>query len=179
MRRSLSVALASLLLAACAQSPVERVKQTLTLKAQAEAHYAKRDCAKAIPLYEKLNREMPNFNESLLRIGNCHVFLNDLDTAVVAYRQALSRDPGYLKAWHNLTRVQARILGETVAEMYRNVDMTDPMAAEVRQFALEVLDAFEPSKQNPDDTEAARLSGSDSPGTAASAGATSSLSTAE
>lgn len=143
MRGPISLILLSALLGGCAQSPVDEVKQTFSMKAQADAYYAKRDCANAMPLYRRLNDDIPNYTEGWLRIGNCQVFLNNLDDAVLAYRQAIARDPGYVKAWHNLAQVQARMLGQTVSEMYRSVDPTDPMAKEVRRFAMEVLDAFE------------------------------------
>ncbi|MEJ2407192.1 MAG: tetratricopeptide repeat protein [Candidatus Thiodiazotropha sp.] len=154
MYRRLSVILLAALLAGvlggCAQSPVLKVKQTFAMKAQADAYYAKRDCANAVPLYQQVNEEMPEYSEGWLRIGNCDVYLNKLDDAVLAYRQALERDPKYLKAWYNLAHVQARMLGETVTEMYRNVDMADPMAADIRRFAMDVLDAFE-QPANPQD----------------------------
>jgi len=142
MYRGITIAFLGLVLSACAQSPVQHVKETLSLKAQADTYYAKRDCANAVPLYEKLNEAMPKYTEGWLHIGNCNVYLNKLDEAVVAYRKALERDPSYIKAWYNLAHTQARMLGTTVSDMYRNVDNTDPRAVEVRRFAMDVLEPF-------------------------------------
>jgi len=143
MFRNLALIGIVVLLTACAQTPVDKARNTLMMKAQADQYYTKRDCANAIPVYQEVIRDMPGYVEGWLRIGNCHVSLNDLDAALASYRRAVQIDPSYVKGWYNLSRVQARMLGNTVTEMYRNVDETDPMAVEVRRFTIEVLEAFE------------------------------------
>lgn len=150
MSRLLIVASLILMTGACAQSPVEKVKATLGTRAMADEFYAERDCANAIPAYRKVVEDMPAYTEAWLRIGNCHVFTGNYDSAMSSYQEALKIDPGYVKAWYNLIHVQARVLGESVSAMYRSVDQSDPMAVEVRRFAMNVLEPFMPETQNND-----------------------------
>ncbi len=113
------------------------------LHARALQAYGERDCDQAIELYSELAEGLPKNAEVWLKIGNCLARTNRREEAVDAYRQAIKRDPEYIKAWYNLSYLQAQMLGKTVAAMAVHIDPSDSSLQPVRKLAQEVLSAFD------------------------------------
>lgn len=148
---SVIAVLIALVLGGCA-SPAERTRSLLVQYAAADRAYDQNDCSTAIALYRELADKMNDDTESLLRIGNCHARSHNWTAAILAYQTALQRDKSFVKAWYNLSYVQARILRETVAEMLQHVDPADPVAERARRLAAEVLEPYELSVEAPGPT---------------------------
>lgn len=132
------ILLITLSLGSCA-SPAQQAKSLLALYVAADNAYDQGDCATAIPLYRKLADAMRSDTKSLLRIGNCQSRAHNWTAAIFAYRAALQRDKSFVKAWYNLSYVQAQVLKETVAEMSQYVDPTNPVAGRIHKLAEQVL----------------------------------------
>ncbi|MEO0442415.1 MAG: tetratricopeptide repeat protein [Pseudomonadota bacterium] len=142
------------LLSACA-SVTDKTRTIMTLDAQAQNAYEQRRCEEAITLYQKLADRLPKNTESLLRIGNCHARNQRYEQAMRAYRDAIARDSGYIKAWYNLSYLQAKVLGLTLAQMSANIDPNDPSMAAISQMAKQLLSIYNKPADQSD--QAARL----------------------
>ena len=144
----LTVLLVSLALWGCA-STAQQTKSLVVLMEKANLAYEQGQCEQAIELYRQLADGLRDDVDSLLRMGNCQVRLQRLDEAVQTYREAISRDPSFVKAWHNLTQVQARQLAQTVTQMSANIDPTDPASNRIRVLSERILDAIETPVDSP------------------------------
>ncbi len=78
------------------------------VSAEAAAAYEQQDWAAAEVLYAELVTLLPQNAEYWFRLGNCYTRTGKPDEAVVAYREALVRDPELSKAWYNMGLVQLR-----------------------------------------------------------------------
>ncbi len=67
--------------------------------AEAQALFEKQDFSGAAALYQETQRSHPDCAEALAQEGNCHMHLNDADTARRCYEQALEHDPKHFAAW--------------------------------------------------------------------------------
>jgi tetratricopeptide (TPR) repeat protein len=134
----------TLLLSACSsQANIKEVKTVLEQQFEADQFYAEKQCEQAVPLYLKLAEAMPTDSKSLLRVGNCQARAGDYRAAEQTYQQALLRDPANAKLWYNLSYVQARVLANTVSQMYENVPANSPDAERVRALTVDVLAPFD------------------------------------
>ena len=93
-------------------------------------------------MYRLLAMQLPKNAKSLLRIGNCHARNLRQDDAILAYKEALARDPYYNSAWYNLGLIQAQMLGQTMAEMGSYIDPADSSMDAMRTLSQVVLEAF-------------------------------------
>ena len=125
MARFIIVGFLVVMLTACV-SPVDRARKLIALQQEADVLYLKGDCPAAIKMYRKLIDNVGEQREPWLRIGNCLARNGDINGAVDAYRNVLSEDPGYGKAWNNLALVQAQALARTVLDMQKQLDPNDP-----------------------------------------------------
>lgn len=142
MGKLVSIMWLILLLSACTQLPVKKVRNLLEQQIEADNYYAQDMCDKAVPLYKKLSESVPTNINNLLRIGNCYAKQQNYSQAEQAYITVLERAPRYTKAWYNLSYIRAKILAKTVSDMYKNVDISSPEAAKIRILTLEVLAPF-------------------------------------
>ncbi|HKJ61299.1 MAG TPA: tetratricopeptide repeat protein [Hyphomicrobiales bacterium] len=114
----------------------------LSLKRQAAEAYADDRYAEALPLYQELNREIPNDAQLWLRTGNTYARLNQPQDAIRCYRAALKDDPRLAKAWHNMGIIQLRQAANTFTRMVEFIDPGDPLyqrAIDMSEATLEVL----------------------------------------
>ncbi len=131
-----------IVLQGCAATTVEQFDKSLELGRQANSFYVRGEYLRAAMLYQELVAESPNDAEHWFRLGNSNVHLNRPQQAMEAYREAIVREPSYSKAWYNLAMLQAKAVGETVAEMSRNVPVDDPSLADVQHKMQAFLIAF-------------------------------------
>jgi tetratricopeptide (TPR) repeat protein len=136
-----------LFLSACSSLP-ERARDVIRLNIDAEVAYEEGRCEEAVKLYREIADHLPKDTQSLLRIGNCHARGKNTPRAIDAYREAIQRDPYFVKAWYNLSYLQAQDLGKTVAEMSMNTDPSDPSLAYARRLSRAILAAFEAESAN-------------------------------
>lgn len=94
---------------------------------QAGTAYQNEDWQTAENLYLELTGEEPANAEYWFRLGNIYTRTGRLDAAVTAYRNALSRDNGYSKAWNNLGFVYLRQATDTFKDMLQHTDKNDPL----------------------------------------------------
>lgn len=74
----------------------------------AETAYGERDWQTAEAAYRELARQVPKEVEPWFRLGNIYARTERPEAAVDAYKEALVRDPGLAKAWHNMATVHLR-----------------------------------------------------------------------
>ena len=115
----------------------------LELQRGAATAYAEGDYAQASRSYRQVAEALPNDADMRYRLGNSLAKQGEVDAAIQAYREAVVRDSGHAKAWHNLIYLQLQGVGHTVAEMYLHIDRHDPRIAPVATKAEAVMQAFE------------------------------------
>lgn len=140
--KAIGVMLAITVLSGCAVSAATQTREFMVSQIEADQAYARKDCKAAIPLYRELADNLVENSQVLLRLGNCLVREQHREEAMSAYREALLRDPSFVKAWYNLSYIQAQDLALTVADMSSNVDPADPAAERVRILTDKILAAF-------------------------------------
>lgn len=133
-------------LAGCAGSAVSQARTMLVSQTDADQAYARKDCVAAIPLYQELADDLTENAQVLLRLGNCLVREQRREEAMGAYRRALLNDPAFVKAWYNLSYMQAQDLATTVADMSANVDPSDPAAERIRILTANIIEAFKANR---------------------------------
>ena len=143
MKLRLAPALAATILLSGCAATAQRTEALLDLQTKASKAYEAGDCEAAVALYGRLADRFGTDTQSLLRIGNCHARSQRWTDARKAYRNALTRDPKFVKAWHNLSYVQARELEQTFVRMAGALDPAHPATAGIRRLAERVLAAFD------------------------------------
>ncbi|WP_068827923.1 tetratricopeptide repeat protein [Pseudomonas sp. BMS12] len=115
----------------------------LAVQREAAQAYTDGDYARATRDYRELAQALPSDADMRYRLGNSLAKQGDVQGAMAAYREAVLRDSGHAKAWHNLVYLQLQGVGHTVAEMYLHLDRNDPRIAPVASKAEAVLKAFD------------------------------------
>ena len=112
------------------------------LKQQAALAYSEKRYAEALPLFQKLNREVPSDALLWLRTGNVHARLNQPVEAISSYEQAVKFDSQLAKAWHNMGIIQLRQAANTFTQMVQHLNPGDPLyqrAVTLSEAALSIL----------------------------------------
>ena len=107
------------------------------LEQQANTAYQNEDWQTAENLYTELTRQDAANAEHWFRLGNIYSVTGNLDMAITAYRNALSRNNGYSKAWNNLGFVYLRQATDTFKDMLQHTDKNDPL----NQRAIHVINS--------------------------------------
>ena len=115
----------------------------LALQRQAAQAYNDGNYGRSTDAYRELSEALPSDADMRYRLGNSLAKQGDVEGAMAAYREAVLRDSGHAKAWHNLVYLQLQGVGHTVAEMYLHLDRNDPRIAPVADKAEAVLKAFD------------------------------------
>lgn len=141
MRRRLApLALALAFLAAgCQQQGGVRpgpagLEDVVVLTRQAEEAYASEDWAAAEKAYRRLTEAVPQNAENWFRLGNALARLGRHQEAIARYREALVREPGHARAWHNLGMTQLRVATSTFVEMQEYTAPDDPVTERARRI---------------------------------------------
>jgi len=88
----------------------------------AEAAYDKRDWRTAEAAYTELTEKVPKEMEPWFRLGNIYARTNRPEAAVAAYKEALVRDAGLAKAWHNMAIVHLRQAANAFLQLRSHVE---------------------------------------------------------
>jgi len=117
--------------------------QVSATEQNASQAYEKEDWATAEREYSKLTEMMPTDSESWFRLGNVYVRLKRPNDALLAYQEALIRDPNHAKAWHNTGIVQLKQATNTFLEMQNHLQPDDPLYQRARQIVDSVTGLLE------------------------------------
>ncbi|MBD9482216.1 tetratricopeptide repeat protein [Pseudomonas sp. PDM14] len=138
--RTLSLALASLLLSGCAGMLPQ--SNLVALQNSANQDYASGRYVQASDQYQRLARAMPSDAGVRYQLGNSLARQGDVQGAIGSYREALLRDPQHARAWHNLLQVQLREALLSAAEMQRTLNPQQPEADRALQLGERLLDVM-------------------------------------
>lgn len=101
MRASRPLLFATLLMVGCATTD-KGSQDIFAVLGKANAAYAREDWLEAETLYRQLAQRVPDDAYAFFRLGNVYGRQSRWDEAVDAYYEALRRDAGMAKAYHNL-----------------------------------------------------------------------------
>ncbi|MBI2970019.1 MAG: tetratricopeptide repeat protein [Gammaproteobacteria bacterium] len=151
MRSALRLLLPGVLLlltAACNQlnlrsADASDLKQIVALRNEAQAAYGREDWPAAEKAYRRLVELVPAEADNWFRLGNVYVHLDRHYDAIGLYKEALVRDPGHVRAWHNLGITQLRQATNTFVEMQKYTGSADPVAERARRIVEAVTRVLE------------------------------------
>lgn len=101
----------------------------IELQQRAYQAYQQGDWQAAEKAYVALTRQVPQEAEPWFRLGNVYAHLEQPGQAVAAYQEALVRDPGHGKAWHNMGIVQLRQAMNSFLHLQNATEAGDPLNA--------------------------------------------------
>lgn len=102
------------------------------LQQEARRAYSEGNWAAAEKAYAALTRELPRESESWFQLGNIYARQHRPQAAIVAYQEALAREPKYAKAWHNLGIVQLRQAANSFMYLESVTESGDPLHERAR-----------------------------------------------
>lgn len=136
MRRRTLILLLSGSLTACAsfsatapkRPPLPTAAEISALRSAAETAYTKEDWLHAESAYRALATAAGSDGQTWFRLGNALFRNGKLEEAAMAYREAVNRQPGLARGWHNLGVVQLQLARKSLQEAMR-VGSPDEAAA--------------------------------------------------
>ena len=133
------------LLSACAAVPGTRTAKeggetiTIDLQHRADAAYQRGDMAASEQDYLTLVKRMPGEALYWYRLGNIYARTERLDAAIVAYRQAVQRNPEYTDAWYNMGIIQLKQAASTFNELQARSPSDNALNKEGKRILEEIL----------------------------------------
>ena len=118
------------------QQPAQDLFETERLASTA---YEKSDWLESEKHYKLLVEKAPDQAQYWLRLGNIYARTNRPDMAVVAYREALVRDPKLTNAWFNMGIIQLKQAAYSFNEMQLHIEPDDPVSAESKKLLEGIL----------------------------------------
>ena len=116
------------------------LSEFIEVEKRANIAYQKEDWATAEKEYLQLTQQVPAQSEPWFRLGNVYARTNRLDAAVSTYKEALKRDPGNSKIWHNLGIVQLRQATSTFIQVVNLTEEDDPLNSRGKQVVNSVTE---------------------------------------
>jgi cytochrome c-type biogenesis protein CcmH/NrfG len=104
--------------------------------------YENEDYVESEKHYTILVEQIPKETEHWFRLGNVYARTEQFDSAVIAYREALVRDPELTKAWFNMSLVQLRQSMNSLLEMQLYSDKNDPLYIRSKELIDELLEVM-------------------------------------
>lgn len=138
MHYRLSLWLVFCVLTACATQQQPEKTDLFEVRQQAMAAYAKGDWETARKKLVEVTKRVPKEVDSWFRLGNVYAHMHLPAEAIVAYREALVRQPDLAKAWHNLTVMHLRQANSTLLEMIKHIDPTHPLYRKGERMAKDI-----------------------------------------
>lgn len=89
--------------------------------------YEKNQWVESEQHYSELVKRIPERALHWFRLGNVYARTQRPDAAIIAYREALLRDPKMAKAWYNMGVLQLRQAANSFNEFQIYVDTNDPL----------------------------------------------------
>ena len=134
------------------EKPALDLSEMAKLEQAARQAYLEEDWATAEIAYKKLTVQVPANVEPWFRLGNVYARTNQLDAAVVTYREALIREPKNSKIWHNLGVIQLKQAANTFLEMQQYTEENDPLGIRARHAVNSIANLIDSGFQ-PDEKQ--------------------------
>ena len=115
---------------------------------EAQRLYSQGDYQAAVKGYEALVRLQPQDGELWFRLANSYVRINQPETAIEAYRNALLRNPNMAKAWHNLAEVHLKMALHAYTEGQKYIAADDPTLKVIESKQRQLRHLLEPSNDD-------------------------------
>jgi len=144
-RVTVAISLLSLL-TACATAPlVEGPTQDdlFDMEKRAATSYENSDWLESERYYSTLIENDPEKSLNWLRLGNIYARTDRPDAAIIAYREALIRDPELANAWYNMGIIQLRQAVYSFNEMQFHVDPADPVAVQSQKLLDGIMELIQ------------------------------------
>jgi len=109
------------------------------LEHDADAAYQKGDLVTSETDYLELVKKIPEESLHWFRLGNIYARTHRPDAAIVAYREAVLRNPQNSKAWYNMGIIQLREAANTFNQMQVHTESKDPLYSEGKRLMDEIL----------------------------------------
>ena len=149
--RPLALSLLVLTLSACGDGRVrpseapDRAGEVLPAEPEAlleaaETAYSDRNWQTAEAAYRELARQVPREIEPWFRLGNIYARTDRPEAAVDAYKEALVRDPGLAKAWHNMATVHLRQAANAFLQLRSHVKPESPEDLQAAAMYRAIID---------------------------------------
>ena len=131
-----------LALMGCATSAQKRgavpSEDLATTRARAEESYQNADWRTAAEAYGVLVAATSTDVDLWFRYANALARSDQSERAVLAYREVLTRDKNYAKAWFNMGIVQLRGAADSFLAMSTNVDGSDSLRSQSEQMYRDI-----------------------------------------
>ena len=114
-----------------------------TAKRLAAEAYAAKNWADSEKYYATVTREVPQEVEPWFRLANSYARNQRPNLAVLAYREALVREPKLSKAWYNMGIVQLRQAANSFHEMQTHLDPSHPQFQQGRALYQRLMELME------------------------------------
>lgn len=131
-----------LALAGCASSaptlrgkPEQQLGTVLELQKKANTAYQGGNITEAVQDYTELTQMIPDEPNYWFLLGNALVKAQEPDQAVVAYNQAIIRNPRHTRAWHNLGVIRLRQAQAAFVSSAETANAGDPIQQNSRRVA--------------------------------------------
>ena len=105
--------------------------------------YQAQDYVLAAERFEQLVNDAPKDAELWFRLGNAHARAKNPKQAIVAYENALLRDPEMSKAWYNMGLVHLQSALKSFIDMESHVPADDPVGRRGREMREQVFQLLE------------------------------------
>jgi tetratricopeptide (TPR) repeat protein len=115
---------------------------------EADEAYQNNDFTRAEELYTKLAKDIPSEKSYWFRLGNIYARTNRPDTAILAYREAVLRDPEYVNAWYNMGILQLKQSANSFNQMQQFVKEEDPLSIKGKKVLDAITDVIQGNNTN-------------------------------
>ncbi|MCB1739840.1 MAG: tetratricopeptide repeat protein [Gammaproteobacteria bacterium] len=119
----------------------ERYEQIplLELRQLAASSYETDEFDRAERLYRALTLREPADADHWLRLGNVYGRSSRPEEAVAAYQEAVLRDPGLAKAWHNMGVIRLQQAANSFQQLLVHAAADEPLVATATQTRIAIL----------------------------------------
>ncbi len=134
------------MLSGCAAPPEQ--PDVFLIQKQAAKAYQTKNWKLAEEKYSYLLSLSPNVVEVWFRLGNIYAHTQKPEKAIMAYREAVVRQPTYDKAWHNFGLMSLRKTTALYLEMLKNMEESSPLYQQAKQTADALIKILEQRRKN-------------------------------
>jgi len=116
-------------------APEQKLGSVLELQKKADSAYHGGNVAEAVQDYTRLTQLIPEEPNYWYMLGNALVKAQEPDQAVLAYDQAIIRNPRHTRAWHNLGVIRLRQAQAAFVSSAETANAGDPIKQNSRRVA--------------------------------------------
>ncbi len=114
----------------------------------AEAAYQSNDWVESEKHYAVLVQEVPQRALYWFRLGNVYARTNRPDAAIIAYREAVLRDPEMTKGWFNMGVLQLKQAANSFNELRLYGDRSSPLHSRGNDIFVGILDMMQGEEES-------------------------------